>query len=186
MVLVKQKERRKIKFSGPADFWGVFAGSALGLGLSPVAPGTCGALLGVAIHVSIALTTPANLHLPLLAASFILVCLLHLLLTDWAVKYWDDPDPSNFVLDEVIGYLTVPLLFHHGHLWQVALWGFILFRMFDIIKIWPASYIDRRWHNRWGIFLDDVVSAIYAVGVMYLAWWIGPRLGLERWLISSP
>jgi len=178
--------RRKLQISGPADFFGVVIGSALGLGLSPVAPGTCGALLGVAIHLVIALTVPAALQLPLLAGSLLLVCLLHLLLTDWAVAYWADPDPSNFVLDEVIGYLTVPVLFHHGHLWQVALWGFILFRAFDIIKIPPARQIDRCWHNRWGIFLDDVVSAIYAVGVLYLLWWLGPYLGWERWLVSSP
>lgn len=186
MDLTLFKPRQKLKISGAADFFGLVIGSALGLGLSPLAPGTCGALLGVAIHILIALTAPASLQLPLLAGSLLLVCLFHLLLTDWAVKYWNDPDPSNFVLDEVIGYLTVPVLFHHGRLWQVALWGFIFFRTFDIIKIPPARQIDRNWHNRWGIFLDDVVSAFYAVGVMYLLWWLGPYLGWESWLISSP
>jgi len=167
------------------DLVNVTLASAFGLGLSPVAPGTCGALLGVLIHLAVVLFLPQHIQLPALIISLVLVCLVHFKLTDWAVDYWQDDDPRNFVLDEVVGYLTVPILFHHGHVWQIMLWGFILFRILDIIKIPPARQIDRYWHGPWGIVLDDIVSAGYAVLVMYLMKWLGPMVGLDAWLIST-
>lgn len=159
--------------------------SALGLGLSPVAPGTCGALLGVLIHVAAASFLSPDMRTGVLLAALLLVCAANHLLTPWAVAYWKSKDPSHFVLDEVAGYLVVPILFHHGKLWQVALWGFILFRIFDIIKIPPARQIDRRLTGPWGIVLDDLVSGCYAVLALYALMWIGPRIGLEAWLVSS-
>jgi phosphatidylglycerophosphatase A len=116
---------------------------------------------------------------------FFLVCAANNWLTPWAVAFWQQEDPGHFVLDEVAGYLLVPLLFHQGQLWQVALWGFLLFRVFDIIKIPPARQVDQQIHGAWGILLDDLVSSVYVVLVMYGLWWLGPKIGLEKWLISS-
>ena len=59
------------------------------------------------------------------------------------------------------------------------------FRVFDIVKIPPALQIDREMSGGWGILLDDLVSGLYAVGFLHLLQWLGPRLGLERWLIST-
>jgi len=163
----------------------IAVGSALGLGLSPIAPGTCGTLLGVLFHVFIVLFLPVTFQLTALIIIFIIVCAANNILTPWAEAYWQREDPGHFVLDEVAGYLLVPILFRQGQLWQVALWGFLLFRIFDIIKIPPARQIDQCMHGAWGILLDDLVSAGYAVLVMYFLWWIGPQIGLENWLISN-
>ena len=147
--------------------------SGLGLGLSPVAPGTCGTLLGVLIHVLSATLLPPAAQAPALAAAWLAVCAAHLVLTPWAQAHWRSSDPPHFVLDEVAGYLLVPLLFRHGPLWQVALWGFILFRIMDIVKPFPARQIDRRMQGAAGILLDDLVSGLYALlglhGLMYVA-----------------
>ena len=159
--------------------------SAFGLGLSPIGPGTCGAVLGVLIHILIVTLLPQNTQLTALVIAFGSVCAVHYWLTPWAVKYWKDEDPKNFVLDEVAGYLLVPILFHYGHLWQIVLWGFLLFRLLDIIKVPPARQIDRRMHGALGIVLDDLVSAGYAVLVLYALKWIGPRIGLDAWLIHT-
>ncbi len=167
------------------DYLYIIIGSALGLGLLPVAPGTFGTLLGVVFHICIVLFLPATFQLTTLIFIFILVCIANNVLTPWAEAYWQCEDPGNFVLDEVAGYLLVPILFRQGQLWQVALWGFLLFRIFDIIKIPPARQIDQKVHGAWGILLDDLVSALYAVVVMYVLWWLGPKVGLEQWLISS-
>jgi phosphatidylglycerophosphatase A len=51
---------------------------------------------------------------------FIVVILNHIL-TLWAVQYWRSDDPKHFVLDEVAGYLVIPIFFHHGRPWQVLL-----------------------------------------------------------------
>ena len=77
------------------------------------------------------------------------------------------------MLDEVAGYLVVPILFHGGELWQVALVGFLLFRIFDIIKIPPARQIDQNMHGPWGIVLDDLISGVYAALAIYGLVWFG-------------
>lgn len=159
----------------PLERVAVIVGSALGLGLSPVLPGTCGALLGVAIHAGVVLALPAHLHLMILTLAFVAVCAANYLLTGWAEAYWNEPDPRHFVLDEVAGYLFVPMLFREGELWRVALAGFVLFRVFDIFKlIPPARQVDRELHGPWGVLLDDLVSAGYAALVLHLVYWFGP------------
>ena len=70
----------------------------------------------------------------------------------------------------------MPIFFHKGPTWQIALWGYILFRLFDIIKIPPARQIDRRMKDAWGILLDDVVSAFYALIVMYLGYYLWAKI----------
>ncbi len=162
---------------------GVYAAiaSALGLGLSPVLPGTAGALLGVAFHVGVVLMLPQAFHLPGLVFIFFLVCAANHLLSDWAESYWQCQDPGHFVLDEVAGYLLIPILFREGELWKVVLWGFVLFRIFDVFKlIPPAGYIDRNIHGPWGILLDDLVSAAYAALILYVIHWFGPD-----WMIGK-
>ncbi|MFP4032895.1 MAG: phosphatidylglycerophosphatase A [Desulfococcaceae bacterium] len=159
----------------PLERIAVIVGSAFGLGLSPILPGTCGALLGVAIHVAVVLGFPAHLHLMLLTLAFMAVCAANHALTGWAEAYWNEPDPRHFVLDEVAGYLFVPLLFREGELWKVVIWGFALFRIFDLFKlIPPARLIDREVHGPWGVLLDDLVSAGYAALIMYFVFWFGP------------
>ncbi len=53
-----------------------------------------------------------------------------------------------------------------------GLWGwaaaFVLFRLCDIVKPFPASYLDRRWKNGWGVMLDDVAAGVWAVGFLWL------------------
>ena len=110
---------------------------------------------------------------PALVLGLVAVVAANHWLTPWAVKYWKDEDPGNFVLDEVAGYLVVPILFRGGELWQVALWGFLLFRVFDIIKIPPARQIDQNMHGSWGIVLDDIISGIYAALALYALVWLG-------------
>jgi len=154
----------------------VFIGSAFGLGLMPIAPGSFGALLGVAMHVSIAsLIFPDNSLYKLFAllACLIGTSLVHFLLNSWAERYWNDSDSGHFVLDEIVGYLVVPIILYASTapLWYIATVGFFIFRIFDIIKLPIARYIDRNWHNAWGVVLDDVVSGIYASGVVWLIAW---------------
>lgn len=149
------------------EFVYLVIGTCFGLGLLPVAPGSFGALIGVAFHVALVRYTAPPWHLPALIGGLAAVIAANHWLTPWAVKYWNDEDPGHFVLDEVAGYLVVPILFRGGELWQVALYGFVLFRVLDIIKIPPARQIDRDVHGPWGIVLDDLISGAYAALVLY-------------------
>ena len=141
------------------NFW---LSTAFGLGLSPVLPGTCAALIGLGLHLFILHSLPASWQWPALLFFFILFSALCLHLNAWAEAYWKKCDHKSFALDEVAGYLLVPVLFRAESTLQTALVGFILFRVLDMIKIFPANRIDKRLKNRWGVLLDDVVSAIYA------------------------
>lgn len=72
----------------------------------------------------------------------------------------EHPDPDDFVLDEVVGQwlalAAAPLT-----LWGVAL-AFLVFRVLDITKPWPACWIDRKMHGALGVMSDDLVAGIYA------------------------
>ena len=138
--------------------------TAFGLGLSPIAPGSFGALLGVAWHLAAWYLGVHGLDLRLWCLFGALVfSAIHYWLTPWAQKYWNDPDPGHFVLDEVVGYLCVPLLAwpEASSLAQIFA-GYVIIRVFDIIKLPGARYIDRNIHTASGVLFDDVVSAVYA------------------------
>ena len=76
-----------------------------------------------------------------------------------------EKDPSYIVIDEVVGLwmtlaLAAPLdpLFYAG--------GFLIFRIFDILKPWPVSWSDQRLKGGFGIMFDDLIAAIYAAAVL--------------------
>jgi phosphatidylglycerophosphatase A len=79
----------------------------------------------------------------------------------------EHPDPDDFVLDEVVGqWLTLaaaPLTV------AGVIAAFLCFRVLDIVKPWPASWIDRRMHGSLGVMTDDLVAGIYAGLVVLLA-----------------
>ncbi len=102
------------------------------------------------------------------------------LIGEWAtkivLKYSNgDTDPSFVVIDEVVGQLlTFALLGNLLH-YDMNRWyflaGFLFFRFFDIVKIWPACYYDEHNHTARGIMMDDVIAGLYAalsLGVLYL------------------
>jgi len=130
----------------------------------------------VAIHALIATALPPKFQWPLLIAAFLLTCAASLALAPWAMRYWKTKDPKHFVLDEVAGYLVVPILFVQGSFWKIAFWGFVLFRFFDIVKPPPANRIDKSLDGPWGILLDDIAAGLYAVVVMYAILRIWPAL----------
>jgi phosphatidylglycerophosphatase A len=72
----------------------------------------------------------------------------------------DEHDSGRIVIDEVVGML-VALAGLPRSAWSIAV-AFALFRVLDIVKLWPASWIDRRLGGGPGVVLDDVVSGIYA------------------------
>jgi phosphatidylglycerophosphatase A len=75
-------------------------------------------------------------------------------------------DDGRIVIDELIGYLTAVMFLPFS--WSTAIIAFVLFRFFDIFKIFPASWFDTRMKNAFGVVLDDVVAGIYAGLVLRL------------------
>jgi len=75
-------------------------------------------------------------------------------------------DPQWIVIDEFLGMSTAWLFIQTHNLLHLIIL-FVLFRIFDIIKIWPASFFDTKVEHGAGTILDDIVSGIYA-GLVYL------------------
>lgn len=79
-------------------------------------------------------------------------------------------DPRNVVIDEVAGQLlTFVFLAPAG--WLAALAGFILFRVFDILKPLGIRRLER-FPGGWGIMADDVLAGLYAAIVLWLLFWL--------------
>jgi phosphatidylglycerophosphatase A len=138
-----------------------FAGaiaSGLGVGLSPFAPGTLGSLWGVALGAAtLAWSLPAK------AGVLAVLVVVGLWASEQAGREWGHDHP-RIVIDEVTGqYLT---LFAAPSLaW--FLWGFVLFRVADIVKPFPAGALDRR-EGGWFTMADDLVAGLYGALVLTL------------------
>lgn len=136
--------------------------SFMGAGFSPIAPGTVGTIVTVPFLIFI-----TWLDIPFLALSATVGCLtiISCYLAEKAQKKYDVHDPSWIVFDESIG-ISIAWLFLLQHSVIDILAIFCLFRFFDILKIWPASYFDGL-NTGTGTILDDVVAGIFA-GLIYL------------------
>ena len=151
----------------------IFLGSGFGLGLSPIVPGSFGALVGLAWHAYAFRLgwRPLDIRIWCFTGA-VAFSALHYILTPWAQRYWNDPDPKHFVLDEIVGYLCVPVFaVDFAYWWQLAA-AFVVFRILDAIKLPGARYIDRNIHNAHGVLFDDVVSAAYSALIISAVTWI--------------
>ena len=85
-----------------------------------------------------------------------------------AEKILDRPDPGAIVIDEIMGmFVTLTLAPNHPVAWLL---GFILFRIFDVLKPFPVSWLDTHLHGGIGIMMDDVMAGIYALVCLQLIW----------------
>lgn len=132
----------------------LFLSSNAGLGYSPFAPGTVGTLAGIPAFWLLASLPPGLYALTWTALLF---------LSFWAAgeagKHYGVVDDGRIVIDELVGYLATVAFLPFS--WTAAIAGFLLFRLFDISKIPPASWFDRKMKNGYGVVLDDVVAGIY-------------------------
>lgn len=76
-------------------------------------------------------------------------------------------DPKEVVIDEVMGQWFTLVFALPNHIWHLAA-GFLVFRLFDIVKPWPANWADRNIKGGWGIMLDDLIAAIYSAAIIYV------------------
>ncbi len=138
-----------------------FFAFGFGAGLSPVAPGTFGTLIAIPIFIGMS-------HLALWLYG--VVTALFLLAGFWicgrSSMLLGVHDHSGIVWDEIVGYLITMLAAPLSWPWVAA--GFVLFRLFDILKPWPVGWADRRLKGGIGIMMDDVFAGIYALICMQI------------------
>ncbi|MDY0190791.1 MAG: phosphatidylglycerophosphatase A [Desulfuromonas sp.] len=147
----------------------LFFATNAGLGYAPVASGTFGTLLGIPIYYLLAQLAPMP-H----ACCWLAILLMALWSADGAGKIFTVVDDGRIVSDELIGYLTTVVFLPFS--WPTALAAFLLFRFFDIVKLWPACWFDNKVKNGFGVVMDDVVAGIYAAGCLRLLMHLWPEL----------
>lgn len=150
--------------------------SCFGLGWLPVAPGTWGSLppvilLGFLGHLGV-----ESVGVRLVMGTVVLLAsVLCVSLAPAAIALTGRKDPGEVVIDEVAGqavaFCAVPGAFWSQatsvQIWATALAGFLLFRFFDITKIWPACRLEKL-PAGWGILADDLWAGLYAMVVLTL------------------
>ena len=150
--------------------------TTFGVGYMPLAPGTWGSIVGVAIFLGIDRGVESLRSWPYLSfltghdgpASFAAVCLgltIFSLLALWAsgrsIHLLGSSDPSEAVVDEVLGQLITLTFIPFGVDWPFLLVGFLLFRLFDIWKPYPIDDLQAL-PGGIGVCADDVLAGVYA------------------------
>ena len=145
----------------------VFLATVAYCGYFPIAPGTIGSAAGLIVYLLVWWTQSSALEAALIVAVFIAGA--------WAgtvaERYFGGIDPGPVVIDEVLGMLITLAFIRVG--WPGALAGFVLFRIFDVIKPFPANRLERL-HGGVGVMADDAMAAVYANLSLRLLIWLLP------------
>ncbi len=139
-----------------------------GFGRSKIAPGTVGSLMTLPLAFGLAY----YLGLWGIIGGVVVSFVVGVFATKEVLKVTPH-DPGFVVIDEVAGQLLTfaPIAcFLQGRTdaWLVYLIGFVLFRIFDILKPQPARWADKKVLNAWGVMLDDVIAGTYAMLILYI------------------
>ncbi len=139
-----------------------FLALGFGSGLAPVAPGTFGTLASIPIYLLL-----AQLALPYYLLMVLLSFGIGVFLCHYTSSALGVHDHSGIVWDEFGGFWSTMIAVPVG--WQWIVGGFVLFRVFDIVKPWPVKIADTKLKGGFGIMFDDVLAGIYALICMHLA-----------------
>ena len=148
-----------------APAWASLIATFFGIGRLHPGPGTWGSAATVLLWALSEHFLPLTLRTPVAIAAALVVTLVGIPAATRVSRAYGSKDPQFVVIDEVAGQLialiAVPLA------WKTLLAGFILFRVFDILKPPPVRQLERLPEGI-GIVVDDVAAGLYALGVVQL------------------
>ncbi len=154
--MTEEKETLLVKIAYIFATW-------FGSGLSPKAPGTVGSLCSLPLVYVVA---PYG-WLGILTVS-VVVFFIGWWATHIVLKTQEKHDPGFVVIDETVGQtLTFLWVAGLGMMWYHYVIGFAFFRFFDIVKMGPVSYFDKKVQNAFGVMTDDVMAGLCASVVLY-------------------
>jgi phosphatidylglycerophosphatase A len=136
-------------------------------GYFPIAPGTVGSAAGLVFYLLVWWTQSPVVEVGLIAGLFAAGVWAGTI----AERYFGGIDPGPIVMDEVVGMLITLAFIPVG--WSGALAGFVLFRLFDVVKPYPAGRFERL-HGGLGVMADDAMAAVYANITLRLVMWLLP------------
>jgi phosphatidylglycerophosphatase A len=149
---------QRVRASDPAALLATWFGT----GFLPVVPGSCASV--AALPCAALLVWLGGPVLVLIAGTGVFA--IGMWAADGYMATVKVHDPAAIVIDEVVGqWVTVALLPLDPVVYAL---GFVLFRVLDVVKPWPANFIDRAVTGGLGVMLDDVVAGAYAGGALWL------------------
>ena len=131
------------------------------IGYLPVAPGTWGSFIALLVWWYFIPEQETFTYILILANLF----LIGVITSSITSEQKKEKDPSSVVIDEWVGMWLTLLVVPKQLIWMMA--AFFIFRLFDIAKIFPIKHLEKL-NGGWGIMLDDVLAAIYALIVLLL------------------
>lgn len=145
----------------------VFIATAAYCGYFPFAPGTIGSAAGLLVYSLVWWSESRVVEVALIAGLFAAGVWAGTI----AERYFGGIDPGQVVVDEVVGMLITLAFIPVG--WSGAVAGFVLFRIFDVLKPFPAGRLESL-HGGLGVMADDAMAAVYANLSLRLVMWLVP------------
>jgi phosphatidylglycerophosphatase A len=136
-------------------------------GYFPIAPGTVGSLAGLAVYLLVWWTQSIAVEIALIVGLFGAGVWAGTI----AERFFGGIDPGPIIIDEVVGMLVTLAFIPVGPSGAIA--GFVLFRIFDVFKPYPAGRLERL-HGGFGVMADDAMAAIYANVMLRILLWVMP------------
>ena len=134
------------------------------VGYIKFASGTWGSLAAMLILYPIIKYT--NLSLEILIIIFIILFFISNLFINFFSNFTDSNDSKHIVIDELLGIFIILIFYDFIFIYNdfiTLILIFFIFRLFDILKIFPANYIDKNLKNGYGVMIDDIVAGIYTI-----------------------
>jgi phosphatidylglycerophosphatase A len=138
-------------------------------GYFPVAPGTFASAAALILYFPLLLLN----QWPVYLITIIVVTLAGIWASGRAEKISGISDPSFVVIDEVAGQLITLFLLPFS--WKMIIAGFLIFRIFDVLKPFPAGRAEKL-HGGWGIMMDDVLCGVYGNILLRLILYLWPNV----------
>ena len=137
-----------------------------GIGYSPIAPGTIGSIFSIFFLYFLI----KFLSYSFLAIIFLIILFTSLKLIEKYSNLLKSHDSSTIVIDEFLGIFLIILFYDYLKFTNdfiMFLLILILFRFFDILKIFPINLVDKNIKNSFGVVLDDLLAGVYSIIVLY-------------------
>ena len=141
------------------------------LGYAPLAPGTVGSAAGVALFYAIRATGSTTIEI----AAILIVLAVGVWSSTLAEQHLGGLDPGPVVIDEVAGMLITLALLPVNATGVIV--GFVVFRILDVIKPWPAGRFESL-HGGIGVMADDTMAAVYGNLIMR-----GATIAVPGWFV---
>ena len=134
-----------------------------------IPPGTFASFLSIVILFPI--VEYKIISLEIFIAVFIVIFLLSLFFINKFSSHTQSHDSKIIVIDEFLGVYLILIFYDQIKLinpYITIVLIFILFRFFDILKIFPANIVDKRLKSAFGVILDDLIAGIYTIFILYI------------------